>query len=699
MNYKEVFWEAPEKNTNSKLSALQFAAKAHELLIFASLSAIILHALQHSLAKESRGIPLGLLNASYQINSTLYLFSAEFWKIFAINSFTKTQVVATVAILLPLSLAPVVGPASAVTMIPKLSWWHLPSQHSWNIFVGTEAVSDNGDFDFEIAPETVTKIYDIAHSVTFEILSSVFDSRPFPLGGHNETSANITLPVDLSNLQRKVHTESLPASSESHGCHISYTLPAVFATTIASMLQIIQTTSRSLKDVKRLKLSQHFGPDLRTEESKILKPLALIECASTNAVNESSSLILPHDDLPFDLMESGKDAHAQWHVPSEAWEALWSRPPDYLNDTMENTSVASQWLDFSGLEDKPRPSLGALWYSRVLDSPGNFHLCTIDARWMPSHIWIDLSNDEIVHDDAVIDRTTIRKTLQQTAYKPIYISKDWVELPRVPSSESLESVSTLTGFWAKCAYPILGEATSDIFSQDYVPPRMTQCISSVVATYLAESLANLAALNPIVQHLTFKPGQNPVTSQPSSNITADLTLTMMAGIDNIADLNTSVNLKDPHFHQLFFTYEQYGYGYGFRGALVYLGVAVLILHIILVIFHIGITQLHGWSSGAWKHMTDMTVLAWNSTPTARLSGSSLGVKDKSLWRRGVRVVAKGERGLELVLDDTVGALGSDGGDFVGTATGGSSARPRGRYARLGRGVDEEHRVNPRAETV
>ena len=100
------------------LNALQLAAKLYELAVVASLGAITLQAFKRRLV--GGGIPVGLLSGGYRMGDVFYIFSARFWSNISRGGW--------LAILLIVStlLSVLVGPASAILIVPELGWYPLP---------------------------------------------------------------------------------------------------------------------------------------------------------------------------------------------------------------------------------------------------------------------------------------------------------------------------------------------------------------------------------------------------------------------------------------------------------------------------------------------------------------------------------------------------------------------------------------------
>ena len=118
-----VYWgDLGMPHQNMILQGWQFAAKGHEILIVASLSAVVLHRVRYELC-ALQGLPLGFLTAGYRLSSISYLWSTEFWG----GTLTKPTTGSvswwpplSVLIAFAVGLSAVAGPSSAIAMIPRL---------------------------------------------------------------------------------------------------------------------------------------------------------------------------------------------------------------------------------------------------------------------------------------------------------------------------------------------------------------------------------------------------------------------------------------------------------------------------------------------------------------------------------------------------------------------------------------------------
>ena len=129
LNIAQAYWQDLGRlHQTTRLQAWQYAAKAHELLMASSITAIAVHRIQYDLC-VSKGVPLGFVSAGYQLSDPLFVFSKE-W-LGGVTSLTHPKGLTKamplgILLLLGFALTVIVGPSSAVVMIPQLDWWDVP---------------------------------------------------------------------------------------------------------------------------------------------------------------------------------------------------------------------------------------------------------------------------------------------------------------------------------------------------------------------------------------------------------------------------------------------------------------------------------------------------------------------------------------------------------------------------------------------
>ena len=112
---------------STKTTAIQFAAKLLEILIQSSLAAMLLDFIRTQALGES-SLPLGRFLAPYRMTDISYLWSLDFWGSITSNVTRSWQgIVSIVVVVASFLMAALVGPASAVAMIPRLT--NFPAPH------------------------------------------------------------------------------------------------------------------------------------------------------------------------------------------------------------------------------------------------------------------------------------------------------------------------------------------------------------------------------------------------------------------------------------------------------------------------------------------------------------------------------------------------------------------------------------------
>ena len=113
------------------LALYQFIAKVHEITIQASLAAIVFSYIRHEMVL-GQGIPLGALFSGLQLSQASYLWSSEFWGSVRSKNLSPGKRCSLIAIIVgAIALAAVVGPSSAILLVPRLAYWPAGSTYIW----------------------------------------------------------------------------------------------------------------------------------------------------------------------------------------------------------------------------------------------------------------------------------------------------------------------------------------------------------------------------------------------------------------------------------------------------------------------------------------------------------------------------------------------------------------------------------------
>ena len=172
---------------------LQFAAKAHEITIQASLALIFLSYVRHRIV-QGKSIPFGALLGSVQFIQVSYLWSTEFWSVKSLmyplltdiltnvrsalvaNHFGKREKgVFTVLTLGCTLLAATAGPSSATLLIPRQNQWSL---QSFYLFLnGTADTFWPSSMNGEAIPASCA--VESSNSTVHDPLCLTYDFKPF----------------------------------------------------------------------------------------------------------------------------------------------------------------------------------------------------------------------------------------------------------------------------------------------------------------------------------------------------------------------------------------------------------------------------------------------------------------------------------------------------------------------------------------
>ncbi|KAF6815134.1 hypothetical protein CPLU01_14222 [Colletotrichum plurivorum] len=134
ISLRKWYW-FPEDGMSDTISAdvisnvLQFVSKIHELLIVGSLASIAISMTRRRLI--GGGIRLGFLTGGYRVGDIEYLLSSPFlrqgakmpWEVFLVTYLVFTTI-----------LSAVIGPASAVLLVPTLGWFRVKPEKAFTTF-------------------------------------------------------------------------------------------------------------------------------------------------------------------------------------------------------------------------------------------------------------------------------------------------------------------------------------------------------------------------------------------------------------------------------------------------------------------------------------------------------------------------------------------------------------------------------------
>lgn len=685
LNVAQAYWQdlgRPHQTT--KLQAWQYAAKAHELLMASSITAIAVHRIQYDLC-VSKGVPLGFVSAGYQLTDPLFVFSKE-W-LGGVTSFTHPRGLARamplgILLLMGFTLTIIVGPSSAVVMIPQLDWWDVPAAQVF------------GDI-----PERPYMNYTAAELWVPDITSDLYNQGvdcandtnnqdcPTPaldlVGGWVSLHQNQSVPPNITVAQEGGVTRyltSVGGPADESSWTVTSTIGWRFARDLGSFWEWMMERNTSLaQNISRPLIAPSFtDPSL-----KMRKPLVQAQCQTYfNPDWNATGFEFPHDQLKTPPLDDFLDE--TWTLPNSFVKDLVgdNSDPGYMTDD-DRPKVLFDWYDTAtNLSAKGAPSLGAVIIASTTNANETMlAACSFDGRWAPVKFYLDPRTDPTIRQDSPDPVDILKRTSQKDLkeLKQMNMHLEWAnslnfDAPTEHDPKAtaviklLEGLGNVNGYNHWAIYP---EAVTD---QSSLAWRISTTLGLLLTEALAHAYQDGTRSSAIYRDApTSKYGVNESYVRPLDNLNVgDVTgwsksknKTTWVGPGD-RTWNTSIPTWDVWAPQNGYTemkiaVQRYGYGYGFNGVPVVLATAALSLYSLLAIGHIILIILGRRTFNSFSGMGEMLALAWNSNPTQGLRNTSAGIDKTATWKQVVRVREREGKQLQFVLGDAR----SDGGDKDG----------------------------------
>ncbi|ORY17817.1 hypothetical protein BCR34DRAFT_610710 [Clohesyomyces aquaticus] len=657
--YSRDFDLEKDNTQNQQLKGGQLPAKLHELLMLASLSYVVFYHMRKLLLGRN-GIPFGLVSAPYMTNSPSMLAKTSFWA----GSRRHWPFGALLGLVCILSV--VLGPSSAILMIPSLSWFddastiparsskiYLPGRKEdlWPSVFNASRMSNTTARNCRINPLDVGSFTKYGLACPTMGYMEIYE---WLLSRILTDSKNALVFRELfSNTQRQVEIATLPRNHSS-----TAKKPAEAYMTVATEL-----ATRSLGAYYNYMRRQNRGglehvafPRLRTTahsaDSLVYQPVVHVNCQA-------------------DLYDHGDKSAVKFPSVQSRWvdDGAYEQDPFILEaDTgiLDGSPVTEpQFSWYKDTREKASSSLLALAIVPVKgsnDTNPEYQssatvACSIDARWAASDASYQPANSSIVSSnvsDALLhhlvdneDRTYSPSLQAQygLSEKPIDLQLDWAAILNGNQSEHGGN-GTATKKSAFAIFLGLNSSNNVKASQDPSTTMLDQlgAIEKAVSVLLGVVIANgisrpaswiqmpMILDNSTTTHDGLVPLLFP--TQPEETEFFGPTL------DNVPLYVVSLKL------------DRYGYGYSFRNTASRLAMVVLSLYAGVVCTHVvyilaSITTKRYAGGSCWHNVGDLVALAVNSPPTDKLYGTSAGIAESGTWRHMVRVHPSGDEHLEL----------------------------------------------------
>lgn len=620
-------FDQPDKN--SILDALQFVAKVHDILIAASVTAIVLHNVLYHLTMKD-GLSLATLTPAYQLSQTRFVFQRAFW----IDMFSHGRVSLGVVIIVAVFLINIAGPSAAIAVIPKAGWWPVPTDVLWSGLdyntIGAFYITNTTS----IWPEEVSASYLPTNEPTGDCLTSwAIIEESCPAAGYLPVTEALLNDEFQSNGLWNVLSSSLDTARSLTSIGPTYftgTIPWKRWSVSSSISQLMVTSFWEYDN------NDNFNQTLGFQGTPLLKPLVQVECAVQEVNPNSSTIVFPHDFLP----SPGATNNDTWEInTSISWD----------NAISERTSnVHFLWTSLQS--NNSGPSLLAAFNINNTKNAFNYtdshnvshtgdnqtaFTCSIDARWAPVQMWMfpSFDFDYRVHENSPYDLAGSLhflwdpesiSMLQQIQIDPAWAASLNVNTPNSTSTLTMEQIvriadSMNADWWS--------DGTTDAF---------LNLVAAGIGMMVTDGLARLSWSDPLVALVSDDQGYYLQNWGYNSSLDTD---------------RIAPDINPQWLEMNFATYRQ-GWSYSLSGVTIKLALCVLLLHLATAVIHtvVVVFSPNVWTTKSWNSMGELLVLAINSDRSEKFQNTCAGIDHSRTWRQKLKIREIEQGHLGLVVD-------------------------------------------------
>ncbi|KAF6840724.1 hypothetical protein CMUS01_03821 [Colletotrichum musicola] len=591
-----------------------------------------------------------------------------------------------------------VGPSSAIAIIPELRWWDV-----WAPFEGSLVAPYIQSPDYLIYPSNISEINVESGCQIVENANNtaIFTWCPdrggsellkwanaFAYGGPS-SPMDVTQP--LSGVRREITSSTMgledndvsPRNFSNENLLAVATTPHSLLTELGGRFWAYLETYDigGVREIKR--------PQISPEED-VRSPLVQVQC---KMFKYSDLWMLPHDARPdqlqiphFDSRAMRDFAEVDFYAKGEDGTGIWSLPEAYWNYTRNNGSLSRTnftWINVASIFPTKSPSLGSVLEvpMEFVDSEGGeFYQgslvipCLIDVRWAAVELSLDPAVDRLFrHNMSDLTRALgsfwdptrkpNKKLLRALSERNVPVSLVWanllnkpVESARSGSGQRTQDSTAMAALVEKFVFgpnkfrrfkPPFLEAERNASNISDVPDSTGRTVATIIAHALVDGLSRIqysASLG-----LAIETHSNGSFSWVSLNYES-------GGMQQDVQLRKAETVEG--YTPFKWKLRKYGYGYGLGRRTTMFGVAILLIHAGAVVVYASYVlcfrlSSYGWSSSAWGSLDGMLLLAIKSQPSDAARYAGTGIMSNDLFRARTRVRARGDDGVELIVGEDV----------------------------------------------
>ncbi|WXC59636.1 hypothetical protein SNK03_005497 [Fusarium graminearum] len=648
--------------TEEQLNFLQFAAKAHEILILVSLTDILLQRICYSLMCEDQGVPLGLLSSPFQLGSPLhYFFSWELWSGIiqpGVKPKKARSWITGMVIIVTVLLSVAAAPLSAIVMIPREGWWqvyHTPDDDQGRVTYFKPDIYPTDLGEKQIDVYLIQKEADFTLHRPNLVLGPIFWDMP--------TISTETNLQPLSNITYSNY-DTLVASNRV--ISLTQAIPdamlglAVATTPMDTLSYNILHSWHTREDEPKDLLVRSYWRTLDSQSLKRWKqPLVATECAWNLTSGNESYFSFPSNMSSGEVTMTFEDDPDFKDLVAEARKMPKNKLPKVRHRAWAPSNEASSRIsaNFLFLVEIPEyfdnGTLNDYGYGERTETSLGFQFCRTYARWAEADFWVERGKSHLIQNQFDRSLFDIYDFVGDSAakYEPIRMHKEWLESIGSRRNETDEVIAEQASIWDNSI-----DIAHDLRSRVYYDTAEEEgrYLQLALGVHLADILSRMG------RDLLDRKG-----------IRAD----------------DSIDGKPPEPGDYILEQQNFlgSYGYSIESSsTIPLALGILLLHVAIVLIHAFIIVFfrHRWLSSCWTGFGEVLVLALRSEKHD-LGNVGGGVDSSQTWSTSATVRIVGEDGrLEMVLNNT----GNDDGLIQGEgykedsgSTGYSRVEPGVRY--------------------
>lgn len=597
---------------SAKVNALQFVAKLHEVTMMSSLTVIIFTMLRRKLVSNIE-VPFGALVSGFEFAQVQYLWSKELWGSF-VPMAKACGWLYVFSLILATFIVPLIGPASALLMIPRLDDWpaggttfylNATKDQIWPASVNAadvpeycSALSQSGTYEERSCPaggwEAIKSGYAGLAISDEENIIGDDSTRFFSGGGPFPLPGKIGLTTMLVSRRTTV----------TQFCISDVLLRVAQIWSTASEVQL-RGLGRSFKYRKRARFFV---------EENVLQPWTGALCQPTTVAHNATSV----EVLITSPVEGVLTSFLSFDLEPEMMDSQY--PTVVFRDNPDGLHAST-----AAIVVLPRAAFGEV-DSESSNNDTTIMGCSISSHWVDSKP--DLTNERVYQrswtSDNKYDFPEYYTYEEENNATPIKIDTDWANYlnPTIDSNNGTVFKELLQGSKATGT-----EADS---------PLVERLLSAMVTNGLAR-----------VGFSTFAQGVLPDLASPNwgNPIFPKRTFGSGGAIWNTDEVDTTNMFKA----EVKVTVN--GYGFWIESRTVLAAAVLLIIYCCFTLPHAVFVAISGVSYMCWDSITELTTLAIQSPKTATLRNTTAGVAGREVYKTPVKLRAVGDQ-VEILFEDT-----------------------------------------------